>query len=44
MVGMGSVAEFVDLRREVERLRAENARLARLLDLRGQDRTAAPEQ
>ncbi|MFE9694244.1 DEAD/DEAH box helicase family protein [Micromonospora sp. NPDC005806] len=41
---MGSVAEFVDLRREVERLRAENARLARLLELRGQDTTAAPEQ
>lgn len=41
---MGSVAEFVDLRREVERLRAENARLARLLELHGQDTTAAPEQ
>lgn len=41
---MGSVAEFVDLRREVERLRAENARLGRLLELRGQDTTAAPEQ
>ncbi|WP_444949806.1 TOTE conflict system archaeo-eukaryotic primase domain-containing protein [Micromonospora ureilytica] len=41
---MGSVAEFVDLRREVERLRAENARLARLLELRGQDTSAAPEQ
>ncbi|WP_245714620.1 TOTE conflict system archaeo-eukaryotic primase domain-containing protein [Micromonospora inyonensis] len=41
---MGSVAEFVDLRREVERLRAENTRLARLLKLRGQDTTAAPEQ
>lgn len=26
-----ALAEFVDLRREVERLRAENARLARLL-------------
>ncbi|SCF05287.1 hypothetical protein GA0070612_3353 [Micromonospora chokoriensis] len=26
-----AVAEFVDLRREVERLRAENARLARLV-------------
>ncbi|MEU8372182.1 hypothetical protein AB0C22_03565 [Micromonospora sp. NPDC048894] len=36
---MGSVAEFVDLRREVERLRAENARLVRLLELRGQDTT-----
>ena len=41
---MGSVADFVDLRREVERLRAENARLGRLLVLRGQDTTAAPEQ
>lgn len=41
---MGSAAEFVDLRREVERLRAENARLARLLELRGQDTAAAPEQ
>ncbi|GHJ10393.1 hypothetical protein TPA0907_47600 [Micromonospora humidisoli] len=41
---MGSVAEFADLRREVERLRAENARLARLLELRGQDTSAAPEQ
>ncbi|MDM4722313.1 hypothetical protein QTQ03_22990 [Micromonospora sp. WMMA1363] len=41
---MGSVAEFVDLRREVERSRAENARLGRLLDLRGQDTTSAPEQ
>ncbi|MFI5905949.1 TOTE conflict system archaeo-eukaryotic primase domain-containing protein [Dactylosporangium sp. NPDC051541] len=36
--------EFDDLRREVERLRAENARLARLLDLRGQDTSPAPEQ
>ena len=41
---MDSVDEFVDLRREVERLRAENARLSRLLDLRGQDTTPAPEQ
>ncbi|WP_157742413.1 hypothetical protein [Micromonospora chokoriensis] len=41
---MGSVAEFVELRREVERLRAENARLARLLELRGQDTSAVPEQ
>ncbi|MDG4816987.1 hypothetical protein O7628_15940 [Micromonospora sp. WMMD956] len=41
---MGSVAEFVDLRREVERLRAENARLGRLLELRGQDTSAAPAQ
>jgi superfamily II DNA or RNA helicase len=38
------VDESVDLRREVERLRAENARLARLLELRGQDTAPAPEQ
>ncbi|MEU0157201.1 TOTE conflict system archaeo-eukaryotic primase domain-containing protein, partial [Micromonospora fulviviridis] len=43
-VGMGSVADFVDLRREVERLRAEYTRLGRLLDLPGQDTIAAPEQ
>ena len=36
--------EFVGLRREVERLRAENARLSRLLELRGQDTAPAPEQ
>nr|WP_239153087.1 hypothetical protein [Virgisporangium aurantiacum] len=36
--------EFAGLRREVERLRAENARLSRLLDLRGQDAAPAPEQ
>jgi hypothetical protein len=41
---VGSVDESVDLRREVERLRAENARLSRLLDLRGQDTAPAPEQ
>src|SRR5690348_4675641 len=44
MVGVDSVDEFVGLRREVERLRAENARLARLLELRGQDTTPLPEQ
>jgi len=38
------VDEFVDLRSEVERLRAENARLSRLLELRGQDTAPAPEQ
>jgi hypothetical protein len=38
------VDEFVGLRREVERLRAENARLSRLLELRGQDTAPAPEQ
>src|SRR3954453_23320850 len=36
--------EVARLRRERERLRAENHRLARLLDLRGQDTTPAPEQ
>ena len=36
--------EFADLRREVERLRAENARLSRLLELRGQDTAPSPEQ
>src|SRR5437868_9218139 len=41
---MVGVDEFAGLRREVERLRAENARLSRLLELRGQDTTAAPEQ
>jgi hypothetical protein len=44
MVGVGAVEEFADLRREVERLRAENARLSRLLGLRGQDTAPAPEQ
>jgi len=38
------VDEFADLRREVERLRAENARLSRLLELRGQDTAPSPEQ
>ena len=36
--------EIAQLRRELERLRAENARLSRLLDLRGQDTAPAPEQ
>jgi len=37
-------AELADLRREVQRLQAENGRLSRLLELRGQDTAAAPEQ
>ncbi|MGR6320691.1 DEAD/DEAH box helicase family protein [Micromonospora soli] len=41
---MGSVDEFEGLRRELQRLRAENARLSRLLELRGQDTAPAPEQ
>jgi excisionase family DNA binding protein len=36
--------EVARLRRELERLRSENHRLSRLLDLRGQDTTPAPEQ
>ena len=46
MVSVDAVTanEFAGLRRELERLRAENARLSRLLDLRGQDTAPAPEQ
>ncbi len=36
--------ELIQGRRELERIRAENVRLARLLDLRGQDTAPAPEQ
>ena len=36
--------ESAQLRRELDRLRAENARLSRLLDLRGQDTAPAAEQ
>jgi len=39
-----ATADFADLRREVQRLQAENARLSRLLELRGQDTAASPEQ
>ncbi|MFI7547971.1 TOTE conflict system archaeo-eukaryotic primase domain-containing protein [Actinoplanes sp. NPDC049599] len=41
---MDATADFADLRREVQRLQAENARLSRLLELRGQDTAPAPEQ
>jgi len=44
LVGEVADAEIVRLRREVDRLRAENGRLSRLLDLRGQDTAPAPEQ
>ena len=37
-------SELARLRRELERLRAENVRLSRLLDLRGQDTAPPPEQ
>jgi hypothetical protein len=37
-------SELARLRRELERLRVENARLVRLLDLRGQDTAPVPEQ
>ena len=37
-------SEYAQLRRELDRLRAENDRLSRLLNLRGQDTTAAAEQ
>ena len=37
-------SEHAQLRRELDRLRAENARLSRLLNLRGQDTTPASEQ
>ena len=41
---MDATAEHTDLRREVQRLQAENARLSRLLKLRGQDTAPTPEQ
>ena len=36
--------ELIRVRRELERVRAENVRLSRLLDLRGRDTAPAPEQ
>ena len=36
--------ELIQVRRELERVRAENVRLSRLLDLRGQDTAPSPEQ
>lgn len=46
MVSVDTVTddEVARLRRELERLRSENQRLSRLLDLRGQDTAPAPEQ
>ncbi len=44
VVGVSVDGEIVGLRRELVRLRAENARLSRLLDLRGLDTAPAPEQ
>ncbi|WP_250028844.1 TOTE conflict system archaeo-eukaryotic primase domain-containing protein [Paractinoplanes maris] len=41
---MDATAEHADLRREVQRLQAENARLSRLLELRGQHTAPPPEQ
>jgi hypothetical protein len=36
--------ELIQVRRELERVRAENVRLSRLLDLRGRDTAPSPEQ
>jgi superfamily II DNA or RNA helicase len=43
-VDIAAEPDVSQLRRELERLRAENVRLSRLLDLRGQDTSSAPEQ
>lgn len=42
--GDATGAETTGLLRDLERLRAENARLSKLLKLRGQDTAPAPEQ
>jgi hypothetical protein len=44
MVGVAPDNEQAQLRSELDRLRTENARLARLLELRGQDTSPAAEQ
>lgn len=44
LVSVSSSEEVDQLQRELRRLRAENERLSRLLDLRGQDTAPAPEQ
>ncbi len=44
MVGVEAEIELAQLRRELDRFRTENARLARLLELNGQDTTPAAEQ
>jgi len=43
-VSVGASGEVDQLQRELRRLRAENERLSRLLDLRGEDTVPAPEQ
>jgi hypothetical protein len=43
-VDLAADSDLARLRGELERLRAENVRLSRLLDLRGQDTAAGPEQ
>ncbi len=43
-VDIAAEPDVSQLRRELERLRVENVRLSRLLDLRGQDTSPPPEQ
>ncbi|GAB3768742.1 TOTE conflict system archaeo-eukaryotic primase domain-containing protein [Microlunatus parietis] len=43
-IGVGPTDDVAQLRRELDRLRAENRRLSRLLELRGQDTEPGPEQ